>query len=133
MFKSFANKYRTNVNVIKGRYFEAGNFTVEYPTKSGMKKAVYYNGGFSRKIEATTYSDVSFLPQYKRYDKINSLRSRIKLGLCELCGTKTDNIALHQVKRMKDLKGVKPWEIIMLERRRKTLAVCRNCHNEIHS
>jgi hypothetical protein len=132
MFKTFANKYRTNVNVIKGRYFEADTFTVEYPTKSGTRKAVYYNGGFSRKMEATIFAEVSFLPQYKRYDKVNSLRNRIKSGVCELCGNKTDNIALHQVKRMKDLKGVKPWEIIMLERRRKTLAVCPTCHSEIH-
>ena len=133
MFKSFANKYRTNVNVIKGRYFEAGNFTVEYPTKSGMKKAVYYNSGFKRKREATIFAEISFLPQYKKYDRINTLRGRIKLGICEMCNENTDNITLHQVKRMKDLKGVKPWEILMLEKRRKTLAICPTCHSEIHS
>jgi group II intron reverse transcriptase/maturase len=133
MFKTFANKYRTNVNVIKGRYFEADNFTVEYPTKSGMKKAVFYNGGFIRKREATIFAEISFLPQYKKYDRINTLRGRIKLGICEMCNKNTDNIALHQVKRMNDLKGVKPWELLMLEKRRKTLAVCPTCHSEIHS
>ena len=132
MFKTFANKYKTNVNRIKEQYFEAGNFTVEYQTKSGAKKAVFYNNGFARKKEATIFSEVSLLPQYKRYDRPNSLRGRIKLGLCELCNVESDNIALHQVKRLKDLKGNNDWERRMIELRRKTLAVCPKCHSEIH-
>ena len=132
MFKTFANKYKTNVNGIKAEYFEGGNFTVEYPTKKGAKKAVFYNKGFERKMEATIFSEVSLLPQYKRYDKPNSLRTRIKQGLCELCNQKSDNIALHQVKRLKDLKGKTDWERRMQELRRKTLAVCPKCHSEIH-
>ena len=132
MFKTFANKYKTNVNRIKEQYFEAGNFTVEYQTKSGAKKAVFYNNGFARKKEATIFSEVSLLPQYKRYDRPNSLRGRVKLGLCELCNEESDNIALHQVKRLKDLKGNTAWERRMTELRRKTLAVCQKCHSEIH-
>ena len=132
MFKTFANKYKTNVNRIKGRYFEAGNFTVEYQTKSGAKKAVFYNNGFERVKNATIFSEVSLLPQYKRYDRPNSLRSRIKQGICEMCNEKSDNIAFHQVKRLKDLTGKTEWERLMIDRRRKTLAVCQKCHNEIH-
>ncbi len=131
MFKTFANKYRTNVHRIKERFFKNGNFTVEYQTKSGTKQAVYYNKGFTRKLEAMS-AEASLLPQYRKYDRFNSLRNRIKLGLCEMCGKKTADIALHQVKRLKDLRGNVPWERIMLERRRKTLAVCPSCHNEIH-
>jgi hypothetical protein len=131
MFKTFDNKYRTNVSTIKARFFKNGNFTVEYPTKSGMKQAVYYNKGFSRKID-TMNAEVSLLPQYNKYDRFNNLRNRIKLGLCEMCNSKTDNIALHQVKRLKDLKGETAWEILMLEKRRRTLAVCPKCHSEIH-
>lgn len=132
MFKTFANKYKTNAHRIKDRYFKGNSFTVEYQTKSGKKQAVYYNKGFERKLETMT-AEVSLLPQYQKYDKFNSLRNRIKLGLCELCGKKSNGIALHQVKRMKDLKGNSAWEILMLERRRKTLAVCPDCHSNIHS
>jgi group II intron reverse transcriptase/maturase len=131
MFKTFANKYRTNVNTIKARFFKGDNFTVEYPTKSGEKQAVFYNKGFGRKLE-TMSDEVSLLPKYQKYDRFNSLKNRIKLGLCEMCGTKTPDIALHQVKKLKDLKGVTVWEILMLERRRRTLAVCPECHSKIH-
>lgn len=132
MFKTFANKYKTNVHRIRDRFYRNGNFTVEYQTKSGKKQAVYYNQGFKRKLEAMG-AEVSFLPQYLKYDRFNSLKNRIKLGLCELCGKKSDNISLHQVKRMKDLTGNSAWELLMLERRRKTLAVCPECHSKIHS
>ena len=132
MFKTFANKYRTNVHRIKDRFFKGNSFTVEYQTKGGQKQAVYYNKGFERKLETMT-AEVSLLPQYQKYDRFNSLRNRIKFGLCELCGKKTSDIALHQVQKMKDLKGNSAWEILMLERRRKTLAVCPDCHSKIHS
>ena len=133
MMKTFARKYKTNVNVIKARYVRDGNFMVEYRNKSGVKQAVFYNGGFKRKMEAIKSTNVSVLPQYKKYDRPNSLRNRIKLGLCEMCDQKTDNISLHQVKLLKSLKGKTKWELLMLERRRKTLAVCPKCHSEIHS
>ena len=132
MLKTFANKYRTNVNRIKARYFRNGQFTVSDETKSGKKEAVYYNGGFKRTLKPSALADVDVLPAYKKYDGVNTLRNRIKLGWCELCGKKTDNIELHQVKRLKDLTGAEPWEAMMLKRRRKTLAVCPNCHNIIH-
>ena len=132
MFKTFANKYKTNVNRIKERYFINGQFTVEYQTKSGKKHSVFYNKGFKRKLD-TMSAEVSQLPQYHRYDRFNSLRNRIKLGLCELCNKKTGNIALHQVNRLKDLSGELVWERVMLDKRRKTLAVCPNCHNKIHN
>lgn len=132
MFKTFANKYKTNVHRIRERFYRNSNFTVEYQTKSGKKQAVYYNQGFKRKLE-TMSAEVSLLPQYLKYDRFNSLKNRIRLGICELCGKKSDNIALHQVKRMKDLTGNTAWELLMLERRRKTLAVCPECHSKIHS
>jgi len=132
MFKTFANKYKTTVHRIKDRYFKNGDFTVEYQTKSGKKQAVFYNKGFKRKKEATIF-DFNLLPAYQKYDSFNGLKTRIKLGLCEMCGKKTPDIALHQVKRMKDLTGQTTWEKLMLERRRKTLAVCPECHDEIHS
>ena len=132
MLKTFAGKYKTTVSKIKARFVKDNNFTVEYQTKSGTKQSVFYNKGFKRNKDIPTY-EVSLLPQYARYDKVNKLSSRIKLGLCELCNQKTDNIELHQVAKLKDLKGTNKWERIMIDRRRKTLAVCPKCHEEIHS
>lgn len=121
MLKTFATKYRTSVNQIKVKFIKNGQFTVTYETRSGSKEAVYYNGGFERKKEPSSLDDVDVLPAYKKYGRTNSLRDRIKRGECELCGKKTDNIELHQVKRLKDLTGAEPWEAAMLKRRRKNV------------
>lgn len=132
MFKTFANKYKTNVNRIKARYIKGKDFTVAYQTKSGIKQVVFYNKGFKRKLEPSRI-EVSLLPQYRKYEKFNSLRSRVKFGLCEMCDKKSKDITLHQVKRLKDLKGDKPWERVMLDRYRKTIAVCPDCYKQIMS
>jgi len=133
MHKTFANKYRTKVSKIKAHYEKDGVFTVEYHTKKGMKNATFYNGGFKRKEEAIRDANVSTLPPYKKYDKINSLASRIRAGACELCGSKTENLMFHQVKKLNDLKGTHEWERKMIRIRRKTLVVCFDCHNTIHT
>lgn len=133
MYKTFANKYRTNVKRIKARYLKNGWFTVSYETKNGKREATYYKGGFKRKKEPSVFEDVATLPAYKKYDRKNSLRTRMKSGHCELCGSKTNSIELHQVKCLKDLTGKEPWETEMLKRRRKTLIVCPDCHGMIHA
>lgn len=133
MYKTFANKYRTNVKRIKARYLKNGWFTVSYETKNGKREAIYYKGGFKRKKEPSVFEDVATLPAYKKYDRKNSLRTRMKSGHCELCGRKTNSIELHQVKRLKGLTGKEPWETEMLKRRRKTLMVCPDCHGMIHA
>ena len=132
MLKTFANKYRTTANKIKKRYSKDGQFTVEYPTKKGMKTSVYFNKPFIR-LDHPNVMQVDLLPPYKRYDKPNRLAMKLRAKTCELCGVKTSDVQIHQVKRLKDLKGQVLWEMIMLKNRRKTLAVCPACHDEIHA
>ena len=132
MLKTFANKYKTKVSKIKTRYVKNNIFTVEYSTKSGNKTSTFYSGGFKQKKKAITAQE-SLLPHYHKYDKPNTLRNRIKLGICELCNKKTGSIVLHQVQKLKYLKGNNEWERLMIERRRKTLALCPKCHSEIHT
>jgi hypothetical protein len=132
MLKTFANKYRTTANKMKKRYFRNGRFTVIYPTKGGMKESVFFNGPFVRK-DKPNVAQVDVLPAYKRYDKPNRLAAKLRAKTCELCGEYTNDVQIHQVKRLKDLTGQSEWEAVMLKNRRKTLAVCPACHSEIHA
>jgi hypothetical protein len=131
MLKTFANKYRSTANKMKDKYFKNGRFTVAYPTKRGMKESVYFNGPFIR-LEKPKFEQADVLPAYKRYDKPNRLAAKLRAKTCELCGYYTDEVQIHQVKRLKDLTGKTEWERVMLKNRRKTLAVCPSCHDEIH-
>ena len=132
MLKTFGSKYRCKVRKIKERYVKNGEYTVAYKTKSGMKESVYYHDGFRKKTEPAL-GQVDMLDIYKKYDKPNSLAIRLHTNKCELCGTDCDGLEMHQVRRLKDLNGEQEWERIMLQRRRKTLAVCPSCHIEIHN
>ena len=83
-------------------------------------------------MEGSNVEQADLLPPYKRYDKPNRLAGKLRAKTCELCGTKTDEVQIHQVKRLKDLTRQTVWEMVMLKNRRKTLAVCPACHDEIH-
>lgn len=131
MLKTFANKYRTTANKIKLKYFKNGRFTVVYQTKSGAKESAFYRGPFTRK-DKPNVPQADVLPAYKKYDRPNRLAAKLRSKTCELCGQYTNDMQIHQVKRLKSLSGEYEWERIMLKNHRKTLAVCPACHREIH-
>ncbi len=132
-YKTFACKYKTNVHEIKRRYFVNDLFTVAYDTKSGRKTTTFYKDGFKRKEKATKFDNVSELPQLSKYAKTNTLKQRVERHTCELCHKDCRNLEIHQVKKLKDLKGDAEWVLLMRKRRRKTLVVCPECHSLIHS
>ena len=133
MYKTFACKYKTNVHEIKRRYCVNDLFTVSYDTKGGRKMTTFYKDGFKRKEKATKFDNVSELPQFSKYAKTNTLKQRVERHTCELCHRDCRNLEIHQVKKLKDLKGNAEWVLLMRKRRRKTLVVCPECHSLIHS
>lgn len=132
LMKTFAFKYKTKVSKIKKKYVKNGDFVISYETKQGVKTSIFYNQGYGKK-DTSIAGQVELLPQYKRYDKPNSLARKLKTKTCELCGCYTAEIEIHQVKKLKSLKGRFEWEKKMMKSRRKTLAVCPKCHEGIHS
>ena len=131
MYKTFACKYRSTISKMIDKYSINGVFSVPYDTKAGRKYCEFYHDGFKR-VKQTLIS-VDTLPEYsKKYENPNSNAARLKRGICELCGLKTDNIYMYHVRRLKDLTGDNPWEVIMRGKRRKSLAVCKSCFDVIH-
>jgi hypothetical protein len=132
MLKTFANKYRTTVSKIRLSYTKDEIFGVGYQTKDGEKRCDFYHDGFPRqKDDMLSYVDI--LPQYKKYDKPNSLAKRLKSCICELCGEKSENLIMHHVKRLKDLSESVPSEKLMMEKRRKSLALCEDCYKKVQA
>ena len=133
MYKTFACKYKTNVHEIKRRYCRNDLFTVAYETRQGTKTTTFYRDGYKRKECATKFDNVSELPQFSKYAKTNTLKQRVERHTCELCLKDCRNLEIHQVKKLKDLKGNAEWVLLMKKKRRKTLVVCPECHHLIHS
>ena len=127
MLKTYAGKYRTTVSKIKKKYMRGGVFRVPYSTKSGPKQCEFYHDGFRKQDRG--YDNVQdTLPRYIRYDGRNTLANRLKAGICELCGNKTDDIRMHHVRALKKLTGKTEAERLMLHMRRKSLALCPYCY-----
>jgi hypothetical protein len=129
MLKTFAAKYNTSVNKIREERTVDGVFGVKYITKAGEKRCEFYHDGFTQN-DKPLFGNVDTLPNYLRYEKPNSLASRIKAGKCENCGGRTDDIHMHHVKMLKDLTGKNEFELLMMKKRRKSLALCPDCFDK---
>ncbi len=62
---------------------------------------------------------------------------RLLNDTCEVCGGKA-NIQMHHVRHLRDLnkKGKKEmplWMKIMISRKRKSIPLCKGCHDDVHS
>jgi len=132
MLKTFAAKGTTTINKIRKKHERDGIFGVDYVTKAGKKRCEFYHDGFVRKEEAAPAS-VDILPQHRKYAKPNSFASKLKAGACEVCGTQTADIRIHMARTLKELTGNTEAELLMMKRRRKSLALCPACHEKEHA
>lgn len=133
MYKTYGTKYRTSVHNVIEKYRLGKDFAVKYTNSKGEKcTRLFYNQGFKRK-ERAFYSNEDIIRKDIKYFSSTSLIERIKAGKCEICGKTNIPIEIHHIHRLKDLKGKTFWEILMIARKRKTLALCKECHKKIHS
>jgi group II intron reverse transcriptase/maturase len=80
-----------------------------------------------------TYGQVDLLPQTWMYQGRSELGKRLVADACEWCGIRGGQVEVHHVRKLADLKGKTPWERQMIERRRKTIVLCVECHDELHA
>ena len=132
MYKTYATKYRTTKRRIIAKYRIGKDFGVKYKTKDGKEKiCLFYNEGFKRK-DKIIRTDVDSIKDKRIYLGRTSLIQRLEANACELCGAENVPIEIHHVRKLKDLKGKKFWEKFMIARNRKTLALCHQCHVDLH-
>ena len=64
-----------------------------------------------------------------------SLIDRLNSKKCDFCGNETGPFELHHINKLKNVIDNKtnPWLKTMISRRRKTITLCLNCHNKLHS
>ncbi|MCL2477609.1 reverse transcriptase domain-containing protein [Candidatus Bathycorpusculum sp.] len=132
MLRTFACKYRAHVSKVASRYREGKDFVVNYSTKDGMGKAVFYNGGFCRNTRVGRVDPDIVARVWTNYSRC-SLIKRLLAGRCEVCGIEDVALEVHHVRRLRDLLGRKQWEIRMIARRRKTMVLCVSCHGRLHA
>ena len=140
--KTLANKLRARVCEVYAR-FGATFQTADGPRKGlevkeereGKPPLVARWGGISLAREKYAVLDDQVHPVWTGRSE---LLARLLADACELCGSR-EQVEVHHVRHLKDLhrrregQGPPPrWVQVMASRRRKTLVVCRECHEGIH-
>jgi len=142
MLRTLAAKHRSSVSKMTARHkakvetpyglrtcFEA---TIQRP---GRKPLVARFGGIplKRNKNAVPFDRVPDPTPHRHREVVQ----RLLRNVCEIC-KQPDDIQVHQVRKLADLNGNgktdRPtWMNLMSSKRRKTLMVCRSCHDTIHT
>jgi group II intron reverse transcriptase/maturase len=142
LLKTLANKHRSTVSKMAKRYH--ADIDTEYGTMRGLRVVVQREG---KKPLIAEFGGIP-LREQKRVANITDgvvrlgqkhteLVSRLLADRCELCGS-TENVEVHHIRKLADLtkpgQKEKPlWVQRMAAIRRKTLVVCKQCHDDIHN
>lgn len=133
MLKTFASKYRTKVSKIWNRFSQDGRFRIKYETKKGVKYGYFIDKVFVKNQTIKKQnSNIDKQPTTEIFTARTSLVDRLKAEKCEWCGS-NEKLEMHHVRKLKDLKGKALWEKHMIERQRKTIALCASCHVKLHN
>ena len=125
-------KYQTTIETSHGR-LKCLQVTIP---REGKKPLVAQFGGIPLRQQSHAIITDS-LVSIKKKPARNELLKRLLAESCELCGS-TQEVEVHHIRKLADLKTKgqreKPqWIQVMAARRRKTLVVCRHCHQAIHA
>ena len=129
--KTLANKHRSKISKVRRMFKDGqGGWGIPYATRKGQKRM-----SFAKYSDCTSKICVDTIKNAARNHarSTTSFESRLKAKVCEVCGcTDAEKYVIHHVNKVKNLKGKKRWEQIMIAKRRKTLVVCHPCHMVIH-
>ncbi|MCA9974577.1 MAG: group II intron reverse transcriptase/maturase [Anaerolineales bacterium] len=132
--KTLAEKYKTTVRkIVKQFRYEGAAVGLGYVTKREGKESLYATFG-THAMKRQPFSATKDIDQKRiAYRPRTQLVDRMLANQCEICGSK-QHIEVHHIRAMKDVSGNKAgWQQLMSAMRRKTLVVCRLCHNKIHN
>ena len=140
--KTLARKHRTSVQRIFEKY--KAELNVDGVIYKGLRVVVSREG---KKPLVATWGGIPLTwdihanledQQQRRWNRRSELEKRLLAQVCEQCGATylTDPIEVHHIRALKDLNTYegrqKPlWVKIMAARRRKTLVLCRTCHQDV--
>jgi len=143
LVKTLAHKFKCRVSRIYKKYQvsildrKMFRVVIERPDKEPL---VATFGGFAmeRNPDGMGITDFSFeAAWFKPGDKRSEVVQRLLAGKCELCEAEGP-MQVHHIRKLADIDraGRRPkaaWEKLMAARKRKTLVVCKACHDDIHA
>jgi len=134
-FMTLAGKRRSSLNkVIKSLKSGPGQFVLTV-REEGKESREYSLLASTRQLKTDTIdrNRPDIIPNTQKYKGRTELGRRLLAQTCEWCGTHQGPIEVHHVRKLGNLKGKAVWERHMIERHRKTMILCGECHDELHA
>jgi type II intron maturase/AI2M/AI1M-like HNH endonuclease len=141
LLKTLASKNHTSV-MKESKRLKALEKTLEGPRKclrvtikrDGKPPLVAIFGGLSLKRRKNPVIKDQLLTPYVRMR--SELVERLLNDTCEVCEAK-EKVQMHHIRNLRDLnqKGKREmplWMKIMIARKRKSIPLCKTCHDDIH-
>jgi group II intron reverse transcriptase/maturase len=141
LLKTLAYKHKTSLQAIYRRYRNTAKTVtgeilrcLEVRVERGTQPPLIARfGGISLRRQHTVLEDRLPRPLNHRSELI----TRLLADACELCGSR-EHIEVHHIRKLADLqrpgRRERPrWVKRMAAMHRKTLVVCRSCHDNIHA
>jgi hypothetical protein len=142
MLMTVANKHKSTVTKMARHYrttiaTATGTLTcfrVVVERAGGKPPLIAQFGGFP--IRRQRDAVISDQRPPVAYTRGTELIKRLLADACALCGS-TERVEVHHIRKLADLRRpgrahVPNWRRIMATRNRKTLVVCRRCHEAMH-
>ena len=142
MLKTLAGKHRSSVTKMAAKYktvidTPAGKrtcFQVNV-TRDSRKPLIARFGGIPLRRQRN--AALTDLAPVMASAKRNELIHRLLADRCEICQSR-NQIEVHHIRKLADLnrhdRPDRPaWIHLMAKRRRKTIVICRSCHEDIHA
>jgi len=139
LVKTLAHKHKQKPAWVYRHYkthFETGmtGIEVKVPREKPQKPLIARFGAIPiRRDKTTIIHDEQPITNYSGSELIRRLLAKE----CEICGSH-ENIEVHHIRKLADIKrryqgrnAPPPWAAFMMTRRRKTIVVCRSCHQDI--
>jgi group II intron reverse transcriptase/maturase len=141
LLKTLASKHKTSVQKIADKYKttyrgpDGPRKCVELVIeRQGKKPLITRFGGIALKRKHKTV--LKDEPQII-FNQRTELIQRLLADECEACGS-TEKVEVHHIRKMADIqkpgrKSKPDWMKLMSARRRKTMVLCRKCHDDVHA
>jgi hypothetical protein len=147
--KTLAAKFKCKVSDIYRRYrvrITGVPTTLRVIIERGKRKPlIAYFGGLAfskKKIERKTEEEPEDLSIRDFWIRGTNLQAEVVQRLlaerCELCGREGIPLEAHHIRKLADLKKNRRrplplWKWAMIAKKRKTLMICAECHDDIHA
>jgi group II intron reverse transcriptase/maturase len=132
LVKTLAGKHQTSVRAIYRRLKQNGKLELK-TQRDGKKKTFRVFALKDLKAPKQDQRAIDQVAQVARFTfPRTELVQRLNAEQCEYCGREKGYFEVHHVKKLKDLRGKTLWEQQLAAMQRKTMVLCRECHELLH-